>query len=77
MFVDLSFSNTDENWSAYTEHIKCSTIYQKCKKVILVQKKIYFLLNTDWYGNSMISLTSSLISISVKERRGKYLIHDF
>lgn len=26
MFVDLSFSNTDENWSAYTEHIKCSTV---------------------------------------------------
>lgn len=25
----------------------------------------------------MISLTSSLISISVKERRGKYLKHDF
>lgn len=26
MFVDLSFSNTDENWSAYTEHIKCRTV---------------------------------------------------
>lgn len=46
-YGDLSFSNTDENWFANTEHIKCSIVVlykyiSKVQKVILVQKKINF-----------------------------------